>query len=146
MKLIVQRVNEASVQIDDKVVATIGIGILVLFGAKSSDGQTETDWLCNKLINLRIFNDLEGKMNLSVQDIKGEILVVPNFTLYANCKKGYRPSFINAAKPNISEPLFDNFVNRLKSDSNLNIEKGQFGADMKVLLVNDGPVTIEIEK
>lgn len=146
MKLIVQRVDEASVRIDNKIVAKIGRGILVLFGAKSDDSQIEIEWLCNKLINLRIFNDMGDKMNLSVKDINGGILVVPNFTLYADCKKGFRPSFINAAKPDISEPLFNNFVNVLKNKSELKIEQGQFGADMKVSLVNDGPVTIEIEK
>ena len=144
MKLIVQRVDEASVRINNKMVAEIGRGILVLFGAKADDSQIEIDWLCNKFINLRIFNDLEGKMNLSLKDINGGILVVPNFTLYADCKKGFRPSFINAAKPDISEPLFDNFVNELKNKSDLKIEQGQFGADMKVSLINDGPVTFTL--
>ncbi len=146
MKLIIQRVSEANVSVNGNTVGSIGNGVLVLFGAKESDGDLEINWLVNKLINLRIFNDTVNKMNLSVTDINGEILVVPNFTLYADCKKGFRPSFINAAKPDISEPLFDNFVNNLKANSNLKIEAGIFGADMKVLLINDGPVTIEIEK
>ena len=146
MKLIIQRVSEASVNVNGEIVGKIGNGLLVLFGAKESDGLEEIKWLVNKLINLRIFNDAEGKMNLSVFDINGDILVVPNFTLYADCKKGFRPSFINAAKADISEPLFDNFVVKLKTESNLKIETGIFGADMKVSLINEGPVTIEIEK
>jgi D-tyrosyl-tRNA(Tyr) deacylase len=146
MKLIIQRVSEASVTVENKIVGEIGDGILVLFGAKENDGEVEIDWLVNKLINLRIFNDENNKMNLSVTDINGAILVVPNFTLYADCKKGFRPSFINAVKPDISEPLFNNFVNKLKTNSNLKIETGIFGADMKVSLVNNGPVTIEMEK
>ncbi len=146
MKLIIQRVSEATVKVNGKTVGSIGKGLLVLFGVKESDSDIEINWLVNKLVNLRIFNDEEGKMNLSVSDIQGEILLVPNFTLYADCKKGFRPSFINAAKPDISEPLFDNFVSKLKTESNLKIEIGIFGADMKVSLVNDGPVTIEIEK
>lgn len=146
MKLIIQRVLEAKVRVNKELVGSINNGLLVLFGAKESDSEIEINWLVNKLVNLRIFNDSENKMNLSVTDISGDILVVPNFTLYADCKKGYRPSFINAAKPDISEPLFDNFVKKLKTESNLKIETGIFGADMKVSLVNDGPVTIEIEK
>ncbi|PKL78542.1 MAG: D-tyrosyl-tRNA(Tyr) deacylase [Ignavibacteriae bacterium HGW-Ignavibacteriae-4] len=146
MKLIIQRVSEASVKVDERIVGRINNGLLVLLGVKELDTEVEINWLVNKLLNLRIFNDSENKMNLSVTDISGDILVVPNFTLYADCKKGYRPSFINAAKPDISEPLFDNFVKKLKTESNLKIETGIFGADMKVSLVNDGPVTIEIEK
>lgn len=146
MKLIIQRVSEASVKVNREIVGNIGNGLLVLFGAKESDGQEEIKWLVNKLLNLRIFNDTDDKMNLSASDINGDILVVPNFTLYADCKKGFRPSFINAAKADISEPLFDNFVSKLKTESNLKIETGIFGADMKVSLINDGPVTIEIEK
>lgn len=146
MKLIIQRVSEANVIVENKLVGSIDKGLLVLLGIKETDGLVEINWLVNKLINLRIFSDNEDKMNLSVTDIKGEILVVPNFTLYADCKKGFRPSFINAAKPDISEPIFNNFVNSLKTESNLKIETGIFGADMKVSLTNDGPVTIEIEK
>ncbi len=146
MKLIIQRVSEASVRVNENIVGSINYGLLVLFGAKESDSEIEINWLVNKLINLRIFNDKEGKMNLSVSDTGGDILIVPNFTLYADCKKGFRPSFINAAKPDISEPLFNKFVIRLKSESNLKIETGLFGADMKVSMINDGPVTIEIEK
>lgn len=146
MKLIIQRVTESNVKVNDEIIGSIGHGLLVLFGAKEGDGINEVNWLINKLINLRIFADKEDKMNLSVSDINGEILVVPNFTLYADCKKGFRPSFINAAKPDISEPLFDNFVSKLKTETNLKIESGKFGADMKVSLINDGPVTIEIEK
>lgn len=146
MKLIIQRVSEASVKVNREIVGNISNGLLVLFGAKESDGQEEIKWLVNKLLNLRIFNDTDDKMNLSASDINGDILVVPNFTLYADCKKGFRPSFINAAKADISEPLFDNFVSKLKTESNLKIETGIFGADMKVSLINDGPVTIEIEK
>ena len=146
MKLIIQRVTESNVKVNDEIIGSIGQGLLVLFGAKEGDGINEVNWLINKLINLRIFPDKEDKMNLSVSDINGEILVVPNFTLYADCKKGFRPSFIIAAKPDISEPLFDNFVSKLNTETNLKIESGKFGADMKVSLINDGPVTIEIEK
>lgn len=146
MKLIIQRVSEANVIVDNKTVGNIDKGLLVLLGINETDGIKEINWLVNKLINLRIFSDTEDKMNLSVTDISGGILVVPNFTLYADCKKGFRPSFINAAKPDISEPIFNNFVNRLKTESNLKIETGIFGTDMKVSLTNDGPVTIEIEK
>lgn len=146
MKLIVQRVSEANVIVDNKRIGNINKGLLVLLGINKIDGINEINWLVNKLINLRIFSDAEGKMNLSVTEIKGEILVIPNFTLYADCNKGFRPSFINAAKPDISEPIFNNFVSKLKTESNLKIETGIFGADMKVSLTNDGLVTIEIEK
>lgn len=146
MKLIIQRASEASVIVDNKLVCKIDKGLLVLLGIKENDGLEEIKWLVNKLLNLRIFSDNDDKMNLSVTDIRGEIMVIPNFTLYADCKKGFRPSFIKAAKPDISEPIFNNFVNRLKTESNLKIETGIFGADMKVSLTNDGPVTIEIEK
>lgn len=146
MKLIIQRVEEANVKINEEIFGKIGKGLVVLFGSKEDDSEFELNWLINKLLNLRIFNDKDGKMNLSVSDIDGSLLIIPNFTLYADCKKGFRPSFIKAAKPEFSEPLFDKFVNRLKSESSLKIEQGQFGADMKVSLINDGPVTIEIEK
>lgn len=146
MKLIIQRVLEAKVEIDKKEVAKINQGLLVLIGINGSELDDDISWLINKLANLRIFGDNEGRMNLSVTDVKGGILVVPNFTLYADCRKGFRPSFINAAKPEEAEVIFDNFVKELKNKSKLDIQTGVFGADMKVSLTNDGPVTIEIER
>lgn len=146
MKLIIQRVSEASVTIDSKDIAKINKGLLVLMGIGNNDNEEQINWMVNKLINLRIFNDFEGKMNLSIKDIGGSFLIIPNFTLYADSNKGYRPSFIKAAKPEISEPIFNKFVKELKAISNLEVQTGVFGADMKVALINDGPVTIEIEK
>ena len=146
MKLIIQRVIEAEVVVNNKTIGKIGNGLLVFFAVSDKDVEEDIQWIVNKLINLRIFNDEYNKMNLSVSDIKGEILVVPNFTLYADCQKGYRPSFTKAAKPEFSKPLFDKFVNYLKSISEINIESGEFGADMKVFLINNGPVTIELER
>ena len=144
MRTVIQRVSHCSVTIDNKVFSKIGNGLLVLLGVEDADSQVDIDWLSNKIMNLRIFNDDKGVMNKSVQDIDGEILVVSQFTLHASTKKGNRPSYLNASKPPTAIPLYEAFVNKLKSFE-LPIKTGQFGADMKVALLNDGPVTICID-
>ncbi len=145
MRLVIQRVSEASVVIDGAVKASIGWGLLLLLGVEESDTQEDILWLCGKTSKLRIFNDAAGLMNLSVQDIKGEILVVSQFTLHASTKKGNRPSFIRAAKPNFAIPVYEAFVKTLEQETGLPVKTGEFGADMKVRLLNDGPVTIIID-
>ena len=145
MRALVQRVKEASVTIDGQVVGQIGNGMLILLGVKNGDTQAEADFLADKCLGLRIFSDDDGKMNLSAEDIGGEFLVVSQFTLYGNAMKGKRPSYIDAARPEVSEPLYEYFVARLRA-AGKKVETGQFGADMQVALVNDGPVTLMIEK
>lgn len=145
MKLVVQRVSEAKVEVDNKIVGKIGQGFLVLFGAGEGDTKEQADFLAEKLCNLRVFADENHKMNLSIKDIDGELLVVSQFTLYADCKKGNRPSFINAASPEEANELYEYFMKKCK-DLVKNVQKGIFGADMKVSLLNDGPVTIILEK
>ena len=145
MKLVVQRVTNASVEVDNKIVGKIGKGFLVLFGAGKGDTEEQADYLAEKLCNLRVFEDENDKMNLSIKDIDGELLVVSQFTLYADCRKGNRPSFIDAAKPQEANELYEYFMDRCKKLVK-NVEKGIFGADMKVSLLNDGPVTIILEK
>jgi D-aminoacyl-tRNA deacylase len=145
MRLVIQRVSEASVVIDGAVKASIGWGLLLLLGVEESDTQEDILWLCGKTSKLRIFNDAAGLMNLSVQDIKGEILVVSQFTLHASTKKGNRPSFIRAAKPDFAIPVYEAFVKALEQETGLSVKTGVFGADMKVRLLNDGPVTIIID-
>ena len=144
MRVLLQRVSEASVKIEGKINGQIGQGLLLLVGICAEDNQEDIDWLIQKMVNMRIFSDENGKMNLSVQDIHGEILVISQFTLHASTKKGNRPSFIDAARPEIAIPLYENFITQLKL-SNLKVETGIFGADMKVSLVNDGPVTIWLD-
>lgn len=144
MKVVVQRVSQSSVEVDGKVVGEIGKGLMLLVGVDENDEKSDTDWLVQKILNLRIFGDDEGKMNLSVQDIQGEILCISQFTLIADYKKGNRPSFIKAAKPDKAIPLFDYFKQEI-SKSGLKTESGIFGADMKVSLINDGPVTIVMD-
>ncbi|MFN3194863.1 MAG: D-aminoacyl-tRNA deacylase [Chlorobiota bacterium] len=146
MKIIVQRVLSASVEIDGNIHKNIKNGLLALVGISNQDNEETLEWIANKLVNLRIFNDKDDRMNLSVKDINGEILIVPNFTIYGNTKKGFRPSFINSAKPDISKPIFTDLVNKLCSIYPNKVGSGVFGADMKVNLINDGPVTIVIEK
>lgn len=141
MRVVIQRVSEASVKVDGIIVGEIKHGLMLLVGVEENDQETDAEWLVQKILNLRIFGDKNGKLNLSVTDIKGEILCISQFTLIADYKKGNRPSFIKAAKPEKAIPLFDFFKNELKK-SDLKIESGIFGADMKVSLVNDGPVTI----
>ncbi len=145
MRLIIQRVSKASVSIDSKIVGQIQQGFLVLVGIENADQLDDANWLVQKLIGLRVFSDNEGKMNLSVKDILGNILVVSQFTLFASTAKGNRPSFIRSAKPEFAVPMYDYFVNKLKSESGLDIQTGVFGADMQIELVNDGPVTIFID-
>jgi D-aminoacyl-tRNA deacylase len=142
MRVILQRVSEASVSISGHLKSKIGSGLLILVGIVPEDTQEDIDWLCHKIANLRIFNDENGVMNLSVTDIKGELLVVSQFTLHAATKKGNRPSYIKAAKPDIAIAMYENFVNTLARIANTPVLTGEFGADMKVALLNDGPVTI----
>lgn len=145
MKTVIQRVAEASVAVDSKTVAEIQKGLLVLVGIEDADGQEDIDWLCQKIINLRIFGDENDVMNLSVKDINGGIIVVSQFTLHAATKKGNRPSYIKASKPEIAIPLYVNFVQQLEKQLGKKVQTGIFGADMKVSLLNDGPVTIMID-
>ena len=145
MKVVIQRVLSSSVEIDSKTVVQIQKGLLILVGVEDQDSQEDINWLTSKIINLRIFNDEYNVMNLSVKDIDGEIIVVSQFTLHASTKKGNRPSYIKASKPEIAIPLYENFVSQLEIDLGKKVQAGVFGADMKVSLVNDGPVTIIID-
>lgn len=145
MKLVIQRVANAKVEVDNEIVGKIGQGFLVLFGAGIGDTKEQADFLVEKLCNLRVFSDENDKMNLSIKDIDGELLVVSQFTLYADCKKGNRPSFVNAAPPEEANELYEYFMDKCKKLVK-NVQKGIFGADMKVSLLNDGPVTIILEK
>lgn len=142
MRTLIQRVAECSVVIDGKTKSSIGKGLLILVGIENSDSEEDIDFLTKKIINLRIFDDEKGVMNKSVMDIDGEILVVSQFTLHASTKKGNRPSYIKAAKPDVSIPLYEKFCETLSSIFGKPVQTGEFGADMKVHLVNDGPVTI----
>lgn len=144
MKVVVQRVSEASVQVEGKTVGEIGKGFMLLIGINENDETHDADWIIQKILNLRIFGDENDKLNLSVQDISGEILCISQFTLIADYKKGNRPSFIKAAKPEKAIPLFDYFKSEIAT-SGLKIQSGIFGADMKVSLINDGPVTIVMD-
>lgn len=146
MKIIVQRVLKASVTIENKVHSSIENGILALVGISEEDNNETIDWVANKLVNLRIFNDENSKMNLSLKDVDGELLLIPNFTLYGELKKGFRPNFMASAKPEISKPIFNKTIENLKIKLPNKVESGIFGADMKVELINDGPVTVIIEK
>lgn len=142
MKAVIQRVSSASVTIESKIVATIQQGLLVLVGIEEADSQEDIDWLCQKIANLRIFGDENNVMNLSVKDIDGEIIIVSQFTLQASTKKGNRPSYIKAARPEIAIPLYEKFITEMEATVGKKVQTGVFGADMKVALVNDGPVTI----
>lgn len=145
MKLVVQRVKEARVEVDGKTVGKINQGFLVLVGITHTDTKEKVEYLVKKLCNLRVFEDQNGKMNLNIRDVKGELLIVSQFTLYANCNNGNRPSFTEAAKPEIACELYEYFCNKC-SENEIEVKKGIFGADMKVSLLNDGPVTIILEK
>ncbi|MBP3419391.1 MAG: D-tyrosyl-tRNA(Tyr) deacylase [Marinifilaceae bacterium] len=145
MRVVIQRVSEASVTIEGEVYSSIGCGLLVLVGICEQDGDEDIEWLCNKIVNLRVFADENDVMNLSVKDINGEILAVSQFTLMAMTKRGNRPSYINAASPEIAIPVYERFVKTLSDKLGRNIPTGVFGADMKVALINDGPVTICID-
>lgn len=145
MRLVIQRVKEAKVSVEGKVIGSIGEGLLVLLGVHKEDTSDVIPWYLNKLLNLRIFEDENGKMNLSVKEIGGKILLVSQFTLYANCNNGRRPDFIQAAPPQIAEPLYEQFAAAIKKELG-EIQTGQFGALMEVSLVNNGPVTIILEQ
>lgn len=145
MKAVIQRVSEASVVIDNLTKSEIKKGLVILLGVEEADVKEDVDWLCSKIALMRIFSDNEGKMNLSVADINGEVIVVSQFTLHASTKKGNRPSFIKAARPEVAIPLYEFFIEQLSTQLKQEIKTGEFGADMKVHLVNDGPVTIIID-
>ena len=146
MRLVVQRVKNAKVDVDNNTVGSIDKGFLVLLGVTHTDTKETADYLVKKLCNLRVFEDEKGKMNLSIKDVKGKLLIVSQFTLYADCTGGNRPSFINAAKPDKAEKLYEYFCKQCEEKYNVKVQKGIFGADMEVSLLNDGPVTIIIEK
>lgn len=145
MRVLLQRVSEASVKIEERVVGQIESGLLLLVGIEEEDSKNDADWLIKKIIGMRIFSDEEERMNRSIQDIAGQFLVVSQFTLHASTKKGNRPSFIKAARPEQAIPLYEYFKEELRKQSNLIVETGRFGADMKVSLTNDGPVTIWLD-
>ena len=145
MKVVIQRVLESSVTINNEIVAQIQKGLLVLVGIEEADSKEDIDWLSLKIANLRIFEDENEVMNLSIKDINGEMIIVSQFTLHATTKKGNRPSYIKAAKPDVAIPLYETFVQRMETELDKKVQTGQFGADMKVSLINDGPVTILID-
>lgn len=144
MRLVVQRVRKASVEVDQAIVGQIGLGLLVFLGIHKNDLSSQTLWLVSKLINLRIFEDEQGKMNRSVKDIHGEILVISQFTLYGNCLGGRRPDFFEAAHPSLAEPIYQKFVKEIQDELKA-VQTGVFGANMQVSLINDGPVTMIID-
>jgi len=145
MRIVIQRVSEASVRINGTIKGEIGEGLVILLGIEHEDTQEDADWLIQKVLQLRIFSDEEGKMNWSIQDVKGRFLVISQFTLHASTKKGNRPSYIRAARPETAIPLYNYFLEKLESFAGTKVERGAFGADMKVALINDGPVTISID-
>ena len=145
MRAVIQRVTQASVKINNKRTEQIGKGLLIFLGIEEPDGNDDIEWLSGKITRLRIFNDNSGIMNLSILETGGQIMVISQFTLHASTRKGNRPSYIRAAKPEIAIPLYDKFISQLSSDSGGTIYTGEFGADMKVSLINDGPVTIIID-
>ena len=145
MKVVIQRVSKASVTIDQITISSIGSGLLILLGIENSDTQEDIDWLCGKIARLRVFSDKNGIMNVSVIDVNGEVLVISQFTLHASTKKGNRPSYIKAAKPEVAIPLYKNFVKRLEMETGKTVQTGEFGALMNIELINDGPVTIIID-
>lgn len=145
MRAVIQRVSRASVSIDEKIKSNIGLGLLILLGIEESDTDDDIYWLASKITRLRVFNDENDIMNLSVLDINGELLVVSQFTLHASTKKGNRPSYIKAAKPDIAIPLYEKFVKKLEEETGKSVQTGEFGAMMEINLINDGPVTIVID-
>lgn len=145
MKVVLQRVLEASVTVNNQKVAAIQQGLLILLGIEDADNEEDIKWLTSKIGNLRIFNDADGVMNISVKDMQGDVIVVSQFTLHASTKKGNRPSYIKASKPDIAIPLYEKFIKQFEIDLGKKIQTGVFGADMKVALLNDGPVTIVID-
>ncbi len=145
MRAVIQRVTQASVTINGNVKSSIGLGLLILIGIEEADTTEDITWLSSKIINLRIFNDENEVMNLSIKDVNGDIILVSQFTLHASTKKGNRPSYIKAAKPETAIPLYEKMITQLENDLGKPIQTGEFGADMKVSLINDGPVTISID-
>jgi D-tyrosyl-tRNA(Tyr) deacylase len=145
MRIILQRVSEASVTVDEKIVGKIGPGLLLFVGIEDEDTDEDLEWLAGKITKMRIFSDAEGKMNHSVKDVDGDILAVSQFTLHASVKKGNRPSFMGAARPEYAIPMYEKFIKILEITSGRTVETGEFGADMKVRLLNDGPVTIFLD-
>lgn len=145
MKAVIQRVSQSSVTIENEVVASIQSGILLLLGIEDEDTQDDIDWLSSKIVNLRIFDDVDGVMNRSIKEVAGDMIIVSQFTLHASTKKGNRPSYIKAAKPLVAIPLYEQFIKQMGLDLGRSIQTGKFGANMKVALVNDGPVTIIID-
>ena len=145
MKAVIQRVTQASVTIEDKQVASIQHGLLILLGIVTEDTQEDIQWLSNKIVNLRIFDDIDGVMNNSLKSNAGDAIVVSQFTLHANTKKGNRPSYIKAARPDVAIPLYQDFISQIEKDLGKSVQTGEFGADMQVALLNDGPVTIIID-
>jgi D-tyrosyl-tRNA(Tyr) deacylase len=145
MRVVIQRVKKANVSIDNSIVGEINQGLMILLGVENEDTENDIKWLVQKILGLRIFSDGDGKMNLSVSDIQGEILLISQFTLYASTVKGNRPSFLKSAKPDFAIPLYEKFISTMKTETSLKIETGHFGADMQVSLINDGPVTIMID-
>ncbi len=145
MRVVIQRVKNAGVEVDGKIISSIGAGLLVLVGIEETDVQEDIEWLSSKICNLRIFNDENEVMNLSIKEVNGEILLVSQFTLFASTKKGNRPSYIRSAKPDIAIPIYEKFIKQLEIDLVSKIKTGIFGANMKVQLLNDGPVTIQID-
>ena len=145
MRVVIQKVKEASVSVENKTISSIKKGLLILVGIENADMQKDIDWLVKKIVQLRVFSDKNGVMNLSVQDVGGDIIVVSQFTLHANTKKGNRPSYIRAAKPDISIPMYEKFISEMESVLGKKVGAGVFGATMDVALINDGPVTIIID-
>lgn len=145
MRVVIQRVSEANVTINGQLKSSIGLGLTVLLGVEAEDREEDADWLCKKIAGLRIFSDEEGLMNKDLNDVYGELLVVSQFTLHASYKKGNRPSFIKAAKPDQAIPLYEYFIKNLSRITAKEVQTGEFGADMKISLVNDGPVTITMD-
>ena len=145
MRAVVQRVSKASVTVEGGIISKIGLGLLVLLGIENEDTSEDIEWLSRKIVNLRIFNDEEGVMNKSLIEVDGDAIVVSQFTLHASTKKGNRPSYLKAAKPEIAIPIYENFIERLEIDLGKKVGTGVFGADMKVELLNDGPVTIIVD-
>jgi D-tyrosyl-tRNA(Tyr) deacylase len=145
MRLVIQRVNEANVKVDGEIVGAIQNGLMILVGIEDADSQEDIEWLAGKASNLRIFDDAEGVMNLSVKEVHGDILLISQFTLHASTKKGNRPSYIHASKPLVAIPLYEALIQQFEKEMSKTIQTGQFGADMKVSLLNNGPVTIILD-
>lgn len=145
MRVVIQRVSSATVSVNGNVKSAIDNGLLILLGIEDNDVENDIEWLCGKIVKLRIFNDSEGVMNCSVEEVQGDVLLISQFTLFASTKKGNRPSYIKASRPDYAIPMYEKFIARLESELGKKIFTGEFGADMKVALVNDGPVTIMMD-